>query len=235
MTRYQLQQSVYAWLHRASFVSPVPDFDAVPTFIDLAEQDINLDLRARCMVKRASQVADGAYVPLPCDYLEGADIRLSTGRQLTYRPRAEMGDLLQVQTQAGWPLDVDPWNVMLPWSAPPGGPRFFSIVGDQMELWPYVEPPDPPPDNWQPFTVEMAYYAEQQLGPDNKDTTAVLETFPGAYLWGGLVQSAPFLRNDERVATWQGLYQSTIFRANAANERAKSQGSRLVARYRSVG
>jgi hypothetical protein len=235
MNRSQLQNSVYAWLHRVNFRSPVPDFDAVPTFVDLAEQDINLDLRARCMVKRATQLADGPYVPLPCDYIEGVDIRLSTGRELLYRPRAQMGDLRQVQTQGAWPLDPDPSTVTLPWGAPSGGPRFYAIVGDLMELWPYAPPPDPMPANWTPYSVEMAYFATQQLGPDDTDTTAVLQSYPGAYLWGSLAQSAPFLRDDPRIATWQGLYQSIVFRANAALERGKSQGSRLVARFRSVG
>ena len=235
MTRAGLTNSIFAWLHRVNFRSPVPDFDAVPTFIDLAEQDINLDLRARCMVKRGTQIVDGPYVPLPCDYLEAIDIRLSTGRELLYQPRARMGDLLQTQTQGGWPVDVDPGAAMLPWSSPPGGPRYYSVAGDLMELWPYAAPPDPPPDNWTPYSVEMVYFAKQTLGPGDDDATDVLGAFPGVYLWGGLVQSAPFLRDDPRIATWQGLYQSLVFRANATMERGNSQGSRLVARFRSVG
>ena len=95
MTRYELQQSIYAWLHRANFRSPVPDFDAVPTFITLAEQDINLDLRARPMIKRAVQIADEQYVPLPCDYLEAEDVRLSTGGELLWMDRSEIGNYRQ--------------------------------------------------------------------------------------------------------------------------------------------
>jgi hypothetical protein len=231
MNRLELSNAILAWLHRAALRTPVPAFDAVPTFIQLAEQEINLDFRTRAMIRRAAQVADGQYVPLPCDYLEAEDVRLATGRELTWRPRAEMGNLRQVQTGGGpEPVVVVPGIIALP-----GGPLYYDVIGDLMELWPYEPPPDPPPDAYLPYTIELAYYAGQALGPADTDTTPVLTQLPGAYLYGALLQAAPFVRDDQRVKQWADAYASIKGRANNASERAKSAGSRLVQRFRRVG
>ena len=234
MTRAELETAVYAYLHRASFRTPVPDFDAVKTWVQLGEADINLDLRARCMIRRTAQVVDGPYIPLPCDYIEAEDLRLSTGRELVYRDRQQIGDLLQVQNGAptitGVPGDA---AVVLPFL--PSGPVYYSVVGDLLELWPYEAPPVNPPPNWVPYTIEMAYFAEQSLGPDPADTTPVLSKLPGAYLWASLKYSAPFLRDDGRVDTWAAAYSGIVAKSNLAKERAASAGSRIVQRFKRVG
>ena len=181
-------------------------------------------------------MVDGQYIPLPCDYLEAEDVRLSTGRALVYRDRHAMGDLFQVQ--AGAPASAtglataDP-VVLLPFR--PNGPTYYSVVGDLMEIWPFEAPPADPPANYQPYALEMAYFAAQELGPDDTDTTAVLSKLPGAYLWGALKYSAPFLRDDARVETWAAAYAGIVAKSNLAKERAASAGSRIVQRFRSVG
>jgi hypothetical protein len=223
MTRGELQTAVLSWLHRANFRSAVPDFDAVGNFISLAEQDVNLDLRARCMVVRTEQPIDaGPQIPLPCDYIEGFRIGLVGGGELLYEPSARIGE----------------GDVYLAYAEPEaityassGPPRSYTVIGDIMEIRPWSAPPDPLPAGWMPWTVRLDYYARQSLGPNLTDTTRVLTNYPGVYLYGALLQAAPFLRDDSRLATWQTNYQSTIFRANAEHERARSQGSRLVARY----
>src|SRR5215831_9032490 len=110
MTRADLQAAILSYLHRATLRTPVTGFDAVDSWIAFGEGDINLDLRARLMIRRTGQVADGQYVPLPCDYLEMEDLRLSTGRQLVYRDRQSIGDLRQAQTgppPLGAPLTLE--------------------------------------------------------------------------------------------------------------------------------
>jgi hypothetical protein len=233
-TRADLEQGIFSWLHRAALRSPIPGFEAVPTFITLAEDEINLDLRARCMVQRVVQPVDSHYMPLPCDYVEAIDLRLGEnsqgwgGRELTYAPRRDMGARMQGNGVHAYVM-TDPRSTAYAW---PGGPCNYCIVGDTIELMP--RPPDPLPAGWIPYTVEMSYYARQELGPDPDDTTAVLTTYPAIYLFGALVKSAPFLRDDERAAGWLATYQGLIFRANAEHERARTQGSRIVQRYRRI-
>jgi len=232
-TRAELETAILGFLHRGSFRSPVA-FNAVPSFVSLGEGEINLDLRARCMVQRAVQTVDAPLLPLPCDYLEALDIRLGDmadaygGRELRYQPRREMGDLRAAGAAGSWAY-VDPRSSAYTIG---GGPQYYSIVGDQLEIWPFAAPPVPPQAGWPVYSIEMSYYARQELGPDPADTTAVLTAYPAAYLYAALVQSAPFLREDGRLQTWTALYQAEIFRANAEHERARHQGSRIVQQYR---
>lgn len=229
MTRLDLTNNIMAWVHRIGFRSPVANFDAVSSFIELAEEDINDKLRAREMVTRVTQPVTGQYLTLPCDFIEAFDVRLENGPELTYQPRGQLATTWWARTVqapgdpawSGYAPAAVPWN--------DGQPTFYSVVGSQMELSPW-------PDNAAGLAnvpnLELAYYQRQTLGPDDTDTTVVLSTMASIYLYGALLQAAPFLRDDPRIATWGPFYQGRIDRANAAHERARWQGTRLRAQYR---
>jgi hypothetical protein len=68
------------------------------------------------------------------------------------------------------------------------------------------------------------------MGDD--DTNSVLLTYPAAYIYGALIQSAPFLRDDGRVKLWTDMFSAAVTSANVEHERARSQGGRLVQRFR---
>lgn len=229
MTRLELSNAVMAWLHRLAFRSPVTDFDAVGTFVALAETDINMRLRARSMVTRVTQPVTGQYTCLPSDFLEAYDVRLANGPSLQYQSRSDLADarwarILNAPGDPAWSGYSPP---AIPWNN--GQPTFYSIVGAEMELSPF-------PDEGNPNAVlpdlELAYYQRQTLGAADTDTTVVLTQYPAIYLYGALVQSAPFLRDDPRVATWSGLYEAEVNGANSEAERARFQGTRLTQRYR---
>jgi hypothetical protein len=243
MNRAQLKLAIMAWLHRASFRTPVAsDFDATAGFIAIAEQDMNEKLRARCMIVRTQQQVDGQYLTLPCDLLEPFDARIQNGPPLLYVSRDTTATALWQQSMgtpgnlatAGFAPDFMPIinPPMYPWQD--GTPRAFTIVGGEIEFTPFpsADPNAAPgtPVNWP--VCELTYYQRILLGPDDDDTNAVLSTYPGIYIYGALVQSAPFLRDDSRVQTWAGLYTDLINGANAEHERARSAGSRLVQRHR---
>jgi hypothetical protein len=229
MTRSQLTNAVMAWLHRLAFRSPVSDFDAVSTFVMLGEQDINMRLRARCMITRVTQPVLSQYTPLPCDFLEAYDVRLENGPELNYQPRGELANarwarVLNIPGDPAWSGYSPP---AIPWNN--GQPYQYSIVGSEMELSPFPDAGNPLPEL---PNLELAYYQRQALGTLDTDTTAVLTQYPAIYLYGALVQSAPFLRDDSRVQTWSGLYEAEINGANSESERARWQGTRLRQQYR---
>jgi hypothetical protein len=228
MTRVDLSGAIMAWLHRLAFRSPVADFDAVSSFIQLCEEDVNKRLRSREMVTRVTTVVDAQYITLPCDYLEAYDVRLQNGPELQYQPRAELANMYwghwqQIPGDPAWSGYTVP---SVPWNA--GMPAYYSVVGSQMELSPFPETLDAasqvPP-------LELAYYKQQALGPDDTDTTPVLSLRPSVYLYGSLIQSAPFLRDDSRLQTWGTFYEGAISSANEEHSRARTQGSRLRQRY----
>ena len=228
MNRSKLTNAILSFLHRGVINTPVT-FDAVGAFIALAEEDINKRLRSREMVVRVTQPIEGQYTTLPCDYLEAFDIRLQNGPALEYQPRADLANIYWGHWQqlpgdpawSGYALPAVPWNA--------GQPSYFSIVGQQMELSPFPEDPDSMsvlPN------LELAYYQTQAMGPNDTDTTAVSSLRPSIYLYGSLIQSAPFLRDDSRVQTWGSLYEGSITSANDEHQRARTQGSKLRQRYR---
>ena len=56
------------------------------------------------------------------------------------------------------------------------------------------------------------------------------ELHPDIYLYGALLQSAPFLKDDARVPIWDGLYQRAIEALNLESDRAEISGATLIAR-----
>jgi len=60
-----------------------------------------------------------------------------------------------------------------------------------------------------------------------------LERYPDAYLYGALVHSAPYLRDDARTQVFAALYQNAIDAINAESERSKYGGSGLKMKIRS--
>ena len=65
-------------------------------------------------------------------------------------------------------------------------------------------------------------------GPALSDSNAsnwLLNYYADAYLYGSLVHSAPYLKDDARATVWAALYQSAIDAINAESERSKFGGS----------
>ena len=106
-----------------------------------------------------------------------------------------------------------------------GKTRYFTIVGSSLELLPT------PSDDVQ---IEMAYYKNIPALSANS-TNWLLTKAPDLYLYGSLLQAAPFLDNDERVPLWETAVTKTIESMNAESKAAEVSGSRLTARRRTFG
>lgn len=222
MTRIQLYQNVLAWLHRAKIGGPIPSVDAVSAWIDLAQEQINTKLRARCMVQRLARGLTTQYLDLPDDFLEfdTQGVRLVGYGELLPQGRSFLADLSGIASQnTTGALSTDL----------PARPTYYALVGCQLEVQPF------PPLVSEAWTIEIAYYQQQILGPDDGDTTATLTSYPSVWLYGALMQSAPFLRDDERIAVWAQMFSAGVTAANDAYERAKFSAGRLVQTSRTYG
>jgi hypothetical protein len=59
------------------------------------------------------------------------------------------------------------------------------------------------------YTGELTYYAK--LPPLGSNATNwLLAAYPDAYLYGALVQAAPYLVDDERTVTWGAMFQAAL-------------------------
>jgi hypothetical protein len=62
----------------------------------------------------------------------------------------------------------------------------------------------PTPDQEYPF--EVLYYELPPLLDDSIQTNWLTEYAPQVLLYGTLLEATPFLKNDERIGTWQSFY-----------------------------
>jgi len=53
----------------------------------------------------------------------------------------------------------------------------------------------------------------------------ILKSHPDAYLYGALMQSAPFMRDDERIPVWGGLFRAAIDSINKHAIRRQTGGN----------
>jgi hypothetical protein len=80
-----------------------------------------------------------------------------------------------------------------------GKPRFFCDMGQNNMLV--------APSPLATFGFEMAYYEQlEPLGAGNA-TNWLTDYAPNLLLYGSLQMSAPYLKDDERIAVWQGMYK----------------------------
>jgi hypothetical protein len=66
----------------------------------------------------------------------------------------------------------------------------------------------PTPDVDYPF--EWSYYAIPPLLSDDQQTNWITEYLPNLLLFQCLLQCSPFLKNDERLAVWKGMYDERV-------------------------
>lgn len=162
----------------------------VPTFIQLFEAKVNRELFVRQMEARATTLVDTTttepeFISLPSDFQSMRRVRLSS---VTGKP--------QLDFRSGTQLDE--------FRASTGNyanrPVYFTIFGSEIEL-------APTPD--QNYTIEMVYRKNIPALASNS-TNWLLDLAPDAYLYGALLESAPYIKEDARIQTWGAGLSSAL-------------------------
>jgi hypothetical protein len=158
---------------------------AIPDFIALAEAQANRRLRTRPMLARAEAEVAAEFVSLPPDFLEPVSLTIELSESDIVRLDHLAPDRL-LGEKSGNP------------SA--GQPRCYTIAGSELQFL-------PAPDK--SYTAELTYYAA--LPPLAAfGTNWLLARHPDVYLYGALVQSAPYLKDDPRLETWGRLFVTAL-------------------------
>jgi len=180
----------------------------IPTFIALAEADMQRKLRHWRMEVRATASLDTQFSAIPADWVETIRFYLTTGEtsRLELISQAEMIDRKEADS-----------NVT-------GRPYYYAMTGSQFELYPV-------PDGT--YAGELLYYAKIPALSDSAATNWLLTNAPDAYLYGALIHSAPYLKDDARIQIWAGLYQSAIDGLNTSSNDARHSGTGLRMKIRS--
>ena len=177
------------------------DLDTVaPTFISLAEANLGRNIRHWRQEKRSTAQLDTQYSAIPADFLEAVRFYITSGdtRPLELISQSEMLDRKYNNLNTS------------------GQPAYYAITAGEIEVYPV-------PDGT--YTAELYYMANLPALSDSNTSNWLLEYYPDAYLYGSLIHSAPYLKDDARLQMWAALYQSAIDAINAESEKSKFGGS----------
>lgn len=180
----------------------------IPTFIQLAEADLNTRLRCREMIVRATTTNDDEYVRLPLDFLEGINLQLVGGQSPLRYITLDEADI--VNARQGY-----------------NAPTFYSLMNGAIELV-------PPPATGVDVEIEMVYYGKITALSEANQTNWLLLKAPDVYLYGALVHAAPFLMDDQRISVFGSFYSQRVEALNDESQKSLHSGSPLVARTRRV-
>ena len=182
----------------------------IPTFISFAHEKLNRDLRTRQMVQRATASLTTEYTALPGNFLQMRDIRLNAN---PVRSLEQISSEAQNQERERWGNTA-------------GEPRYYTIIGETIQVFPSPNAT---------YTIEMAYYEQIPALVNAADTNWLLTKAPEIYLYGSLVHSAPYLKDDERIVIWQTLFRDIFNSLTTEDEKSRFGGTTPRMRHRSFG
>ena len=181
----------------------------IPSFITIAEAKFNRKLRTRQMIKRANAQIETAFFAYPSDWLQAKEFQLNTNPIVR----------LQFVTEAyGDELKANRYVSI-------GQPAYYTITGTQLE---FIPAPDAT------YSAELTYYAKIPALSDSNTSNWLLAYAPDLYLYGALMEAAPYLKDDERLPVWSQMYISSLGDIEVADQRASVSSTPLV-RARSLG
>jgi hypothetical protein len=183
---------------------------AIPDFISLAEAQIERTLRTRQMIVRANASFDAQYGAVPSDFLEVKSLKLTSTNP---------------QTPLSF-LSIDALDAEMTKYTASGKPKFFGVVGGQFRI---VPTPDAN------YTTELTYYAKLTKLSTSVASNWLLSSSPDIYLYGALLQAAPYLQDDARIQTWATLYERALNDLQTADDRGSSSGGALLTRAKTFG
>ena len=203
-TYSELKTEIADFLNRDDLTS------AIPTFIKLAESQINRDIRHWKMEKRATANLDSEYSGIPADWLETIQMHVTgNGTQpLQLVSREHMAAARAGTRDTG------------------GIPTYYTHADGQFELY---------PTPGAATGIELLYYGKVPALSDSNATNWLLTDAPDVYLYGSLIHTAAYLQEDARAATWAQLYGAAITKLNEQSESARYSGSGLKLKVRGLG
>jgi hypothetical protein len=157
----------------------------IPDFITMAEAQLERRLPVERMVKRATATLDTPFSAVPGDFVSPKSLVLTSTapvQPLEFLSEDELDAKKYVYRS-------------------PGKPLYFTVVGTQFEVL-------PAPDG--EYTAELTYVGTLDKLSNSNPSNWILARHPDVYLYGSLLQAAPYLRDDERVGLWAPLYAQAI-------------------------
>jgi len=185
-----IQATVRKYLERGD-VTDTMVYSQLPELINIAERNIAIDLNVTGIrdVVYSAMVTGTSVYQKPTGWRRTVSINFGSGtgnaNATPLFPRS------YEYSRSYWPDDSQTST-----------PKFYSEYSDEYMLI------CPTPDQNYPF--EMTYYVKPPLLDDSNQTNWITENWPNLLIYGTLRECAPFLKQDERMQVWEGMYQKLL-------------------------
>jgi hypothetical protein len=206
------QQAIIGYSSLQAAIADQLDRDDLSTvikmWIQLVEAEVNRNLRHHKMVKRCYTAvhAGDPRVALPADWLEARNIELN-GIKLEY-VTPDVYDTLRMAQARGE-------------SVPTEG-QFYTYYDSAFEIWPELSAD---------YGLMMDYYQKiPPLANQVDEINWLLTDSPDVYFYGALRHSAPYLKDDPRIALWSKMYEEALNMMHMTSEKSMVSGSVLLRR-----
>ncbi|TAL08066.1 MAG: hypothetical protein EPO02_13825 [Nitrospirae bacterium] len=179
-----LLASVADFLNRADLTATIPDL------VVLAEAQMNRQFITngppREMMGRSDATINAEFMAVPSDFLATVAIYLTTTTGVSSLKFTTPEKI--VELKVNYPSES-------------GDPQRFTVLGTAFQFWPWTSGT---------YTGELTYY--KTIPPLATNTTGnwLLSAYPDAYLYGTLLQSAPYLKDDARIQVWGTAFQQIL-------------------------
>lgn len=174
----------------------------IPDLITFGEKRIFRELRIRTMETALSGTISSGVVALPSDYvqLKFAYVDGSPTRILQRRTAEFIYEHYPTRSSGA-------------------KPNFIAREAGNFIFGPY-------PDS--AYTIKGIYYKRLDALSDSNTTNWFTTNAPDLLLYAALVEAEPFLKNDSRIATWEGLYMRAKTQVQTEDNSEDQSGSAPV-------
>lgn len=204
----ELKSAIADFLNRTDLTS------VIPTFISLAESQMRRDVRHWKMEIRTDLTITGDTANLPSGFLEAKSVTYKSAADSTEKP-------LEYVSQAT--LEERKYNS----EDLVATPEYFTVVSESATAKLKLFPTPPASDD---DDISLRYIGAFATLGDAQASNFILEEAPDAYLYGSLIHSAPYLKDDERIAIFAQMYSAAINKLNTTSDQSEYKHGRLRAR-----
>ena len=157
----------------------------IPEFIALTEARLNRRLRTRETSEIATASVSSEFTALPTDFLDDRALRITDGTNIYELMRES-------------PEVISQWKS---WNNATSIPQFYTIQGAEFQVYPSPNAT---------FTATLIYRQKVPALTTSNTSNWVLVKAPDLYLYGALLQAAPYLRDPEALASWTVLFEQAL-------------------------
>jgi hypothetical protein len=184
--------------------------DNMATFILMAEARINRVLKTREQSVRATTptVTDQYYYALPPDYAGMRDVQLNF---LDTNGNAAIAQYFY----------INPEQMNERSQAGPGGKNYYTIIANQMQIWPAVESGN---------NIEMVYYQKVPPLSEANPNNWASDDQPDIYLAGMVAEVELFVKNYDVAKGWHDRMSLAISELDSSDTLERWAGQPLVTR-----